>query len=738
MKMKRTFTFISTFLLVFILFDAQSQDQKITLDLIWNSRTFSPEMVYGMNPLNDGKSYAAIEQGDLVVYDFETGKKIKTLVQSTDLIPANTEKPLSLRNYSFSPDESKMLIPTETEAIYRHSTRSNYWIYNLNTKTLEPLSMNGKQQLATFSPDGIKIAFVRDNNIHIKYLDSNQEVQITNDGKYNEIINGSTDWVYEEEFGFTQAFFWSPDSKKIAYYRFDETLVKEFQMALYNGLYPEQYRFKYPKAGEDNAILSLWVWHEEENKANSIDIGTETDIYIPRISWTQDANILAIQRMNRHQNNLEILFADASSGNTSTIYEEKNPYYIDITDDLTFLPDGRHFIISSEKEGYNQIYLYDLSGKQVKKLTGDKWDVTKIYGYDAKQKKVYFQAADLNPMNRSIYSVDLKGKLTKILELPGHNDATFSKNFSLFVNRNATINTPYNIAVYNNKGKMLRQLIDNAELMEKMKSFSFSTFEFFEIEDENIQLSDGTKVKLNAWKLLPPDFDPERKYPVLLYVYGGPGSQTVLNNWGGTNHLWFQMLAQQGFIIVSVDNRGTGSRGQEFKKMTYLELGKYETEDMITTAKYLSKLPYVDSKSIGIFGWSYGGYMSSLAITKGADYFDAAIAVAPVTNWRYYDNIYTERYMRKPIENENGYDDNSPINHVDKLKGNYLLVHGSADDNVHYQNAMEMSNALIKANKQFEFMIYPNRNHGIYGNNARFHLYELMSSFLHRTLNGNK
>jgi dipeptidyl-peptidase-4 len=711
-----------------------AQTRQISLEQIWNSRIFSPELVYGINPLLDGKSYAVIEAGNIEVYDLATGEKLTTMVHSTDLLAEGSDTPISLRSYTLSADETKILIPTETEPIYRHSTRSSYYWYDSKTNKLAALSEHGKQQLANFSPDGTKIAFVRDNNLFVKYLTSGEEKQLTTDGMYNKIINGTTDWVYEEEFGFTKAFFWAPNSKKIGFYRFDESQVKEFQMTMYNGLYPEQYRFKYPKAGEDNAVVSILIWDEETDSLRTMDTGEETDIYIPRISWTQNSDQLAIQRLNRHQNHLEILIAKVTDGTTHILYEEENPYYIDITDDLYFLPDGKHFYISSEKEGYNQIYLYDMKGNLVKKLTETKWDITKIYGYDAKHKRIYFQAADRNPLDRSILYVDLKGKITPVIQLEGTNNAVFSQNFDLLINYNSTINSPYDISVYNSKGKKLRQLIDNAKLRSVMEEYNFGSFSFFTMEDEHILLPDNQPVSLNGWKLLPPDFDPEKKYPVLIYVYGGPGSQTVVNSWGGSNHIWFQMLAQQGFIVVSVDNRGTGARGQVFKKMTYLELGKYETQDMITTAKFLARQPYVDSSAIGIFGWSYGGYMSSLAITKGNEVFQSAIAVAPVTNWRYYDNIYTERFMRRPQENASGYDENSPINHVDKLKGQYLLVHGSADDNVHYQNAMEMANALIKENKAFEMMFYPNRNHGIYSDNARLHLYELMTGFLHRSL----
>lgn len=711
-----------------------SQNKTIALKDIWASRTFSSENVYGMNPLSDGKSYAILDDDALNMYNFSSGALVKSLVSFDDLVPEGETKPLQIYSYTLSDDEQKMLIPTENEAIYRHSSKSFYYIFDLSSRKLKPLSTNGKQQLATFSPDGKKIAFARDNNLYIKDLDLEKEIQITTDGKWNEIINGTTDWVYEEEFSFTQAFFWSHDSKKLAFIRFDESKVKEFQMTIFEDLYPENYSYKYPKAGESNSIVDVIVYNLDTQSQKKMDIGNETDIYIPRIQWTRSSNLLSIQRLNRHQNHFEILLANVENGETRLLYEEKSPYYIDITDDLYFLPDGKSFLISSEQDGYNHIYHYDFAGKKIAQLTGGNWDVTKIYGYSPKEKLIYYQSAAVSPLERNIYFVDLKGKITPLVETSGHNNVLFSTDYSYFINTNSTINTPNFITVHNKTGKTLRNLKDNKALKDKMLAYEVPLFEFFSFTDSDIVLPDGQPVALNAWKLLPPNFDPAKKYPVLIYIYGGPGSQTVNNSWGGANHLWFQHLAQKGIIVISVDNRGTGARGSVFKKMTYKELGKYETEDLITTAKYLSRLSYVDSSRIGVFGWSYGGYMSSLAITKGAEQFKAAIAVAPVTNWRYYDNIYTERYMQLPSENADGYDLNSPINHVDKLVGNYLLVHGSGDDNVHYQNSMEMINALVKANKQFELMIYPNRNHGIYGGNTRLHLYEKMGAFLENHL----
>lgn len=712
---------------------AQEQTKEIQIEDIWGSRKFSPEGVSGIRPLKDGKTYAIIEKGSLNVYNYADGSLVKTLLGPEELKLDDSTR-ISLSIYDLSLGEDLILIPAETEQIYRHSTRSNFYIYDFRNKKLFPLSTGGKQQLASFSPDGSMVAFVRDNNIFVRNIASNTEQQITTDGQLNQIINGTTDWVYEEEFSFTQAFFWSPDSRRIAYLKFDERNVREFNMVYYNELYPELYTYKYPKAGEDNSIVSVHIWDKDSGKTLRVETGNETDVYFPRIGWTSNPELLGIQKLNRLQNHLEILLAEASTGRTRLLLEEKNKYYIDITDDLTFLQDGRHFMITSERDGYNHIYLYDLNGRLIRQLTKGRWDVTKLYGYSSRFNKIYFQAAMTSPMDRQIFSVDLKGKMSPLVLSSGHNNAFFSNDFSFFIHSQSSINQPPVFVMRNNAGKELRILRDNTRLRSTMKEYGWQDFEFFTIEDPSIVLPDGTSTSLNAWMLKPQHFDPLKKYPVLIYIYGGPGAQTVNNSWSGGNNWWFQMLSDLGFIVVSVDNRGTGARGEAFKKMTYLQLGKYETEDLITTARYLSGMNFVDAERIGVFGWSYGGYMSSLGITKGADVFKSAIAVAPVTNWRYYDNIYTERYMRKPQDNADGYDKNSPINHVASIKGSYLLVHGSADDNVHYQNAMEMINALVAANKQFELMIYPNRNHGIFGGNTRIHLYHLMTDFLKRTL----
>ncbi len=708
----------------------QTEKKQITLEDIWTYYKFYPRMVRGMEPLADGNRFAVIKKGNVVVYDYKTGDSVTTLIYGKDLVPEGKEKPVTISGYSVNKDETRFIIPTQTESIYRHSTISYNYIWDKNEKKLTPLSENGKQRLADFSPGGNMVAFVRDNNIFIKDLNKGEEKQITFDGKKNAIINGTCDWVYEEEFSFTKAFFWSPDGKKIAFYRFDESKVKEYSLTYYGKLYPEHYKYKYPKAGEDNSVVEIYVYDLETGKTVKMDTGEETDQYIPRIKWTQDANTLAIERLNRLQNHLDILLADATTGKSRILYTEDNPWYIEITDDLTFLPDNKHFIITSEKDGYNHIYLYDLKGNMVRRLTKGNWDVTKVYGYDAKRKRIFYQSAESSPLNRDIYVVNLKGKRKKISQRTGTNNAAFNSTFTYYVNTFTDANTPPVITVNNAAGKELRVLEDNAVFVKLMNEYDLSKKEFFTLKSSRFVLPDSTEVSLNGWMIKPPHFDPDKRYPLLMYVYGGPGSQTVQNSWGWSNYFWFQMLAEKGIVVVSVDNRGTGARGQVFKKMTYLQLGKYEIADQIEAARILGEYDYIDSSRIAMFGWSYGGFMSTLAITKGADRFSTAVAVAPVTNWRYYDNIYTERYMRKPQDNPNGYDDNSPINFTDKIKGNYLLCFGSADDNVHPQNSMDLITALVKSNKQFDMMVYPNKNHGIYGGNTRYHLYKKMTDFL--------
>ena len=738
--MKFKYLLVSLFL-VFGTLSASAQEKKnFDLEDLYMRPTFYAKSVRGMNSMKDGKTYASFERGQLNIYNYKTGELEKTLFGIADLTLHPDSLPIGLQDYELSANEDKMLCATEMESIYRHSYHATYYVYDFNTKTLQPLSENGKQRLATFSPDATKVAFMRDNNLFIKDLKTGEEKQFTKDGLYNHIINGAPDWVYEEEFSFSQGFYWSPDSKKIAYMKFDESNVREFQMEEFEGLYPDWYSFKYPKAGEDNSIVEIYVYDLESGKTVKMDTGKETDIYLPRIAWTKDANVLAIQRLNRHQNHLEILAADATTGKSRVFYDETNKYYIDITDDWHFLEDGKRFLMTSERNGYNHIYLCNLDGTEAKQLTNGPWDVTSVYGFDGKE--VYFQAAKNTPVDRQIYAVNLKGKMREVIGREGTNSATFSNDFSYLININSTINQPRQFELYTNKGKLVRVLEDNHEFAEKLNTFNLGEKKLMKISDPAFTLPDGTQVDVDAWQILPPDFDPAKKYPVLIYVYGGPGHQTVSNSWANSDYWWMQLLAQHGIISVSINNRGSGAQGEVFKKMTYLQLGKYETEDMITLAKYMAKQPYVDGSRIGIYGWSYGGFMAANGITKGADVISTAVSVAPVTNWRYYDNVYTERFMRTPQENPDGYDLNSPVHNTAMIKGNYLLCHGSGDDNVHYQNAMELIKAMISNGKQFDLMIYPNKNHGIYGGyeygsgECRMHLFNKIDNFLFEHLLG--
>jgi dipeptidyl-peptidase-4 len=594
---------------------------------------------------------------------------------------------------------------------------------------LNSVSEEGKQMHATFSPDGKKVGYVRDNNLYYKELSSGKTCQVTTDGKLNSIINGSCDWVYEEEFSFTKAFEFSPDSRYIAFYRFDETNVPEFTMTNYTGeLYPENVEYKYPKVGMENSKVSIHIYDTKTKKTATVDRTSEPNGYIPRIKWTWDPNQLCVFWMNRHQNHLELLLANSTTGKTKVMFQEDNKYYIEIVDDFRFLKNQNGFLWASEQDGFNHLYLYDIEGKLIRQLTSGNYDVITVKGVDEKNNIVYYQAAARSPMEREIYSIGLDGKNKKLItDKPGMNDVQFSTTYDLYVWDHSTINSPSTIGIYDRSGKEIRILEDNANLKKLQAECQVQPVDFF-------QFTTSEGVTLNGYQIKPYDFDPAKKYPVFMYLYGGPGSQEVLDGWIGSDYWWFQSLAQQGYIIACVDNRGTGARGQDFRKITYMQLGHYETIDQIEAAKYLGRQPYADSTRIGIFGWSYGGYMSSLCLLKGNDVFNTAIAVAPVTNWKWYDSIYTERYMRDEKENKSGFEDNSPINFVDRLTGNYLLVHGGSDDNVHFQNSAEMAGALIRANKQFDTYYYPNRNHGIYGDNARRHLYTKMTKFINEHL----
>lgn len=719
-----------TILIVSTLLSGNSQDnhKEITLEDIFQNKLFTPISTSSVKPMNNGELYCFLINDSLNVYDYKKGTLKSTIVTAAQLIPNGEEKPISMKKFIFSKDERKILFATDTEQIYRHSNKSNYYIYNIASKSLSLLSNNGKQRLAAFSPDGTKVSFVRDNNIFIKDLLLNIETQITKDGQLNSIINGATDWVYEEEFGFSKAYFWSDDSKKIAYYRFDESHVKEFQMTIWGELYPEIYKFKYPKAGEDNSLVQVYIYNLISKTSTPVEINPEANSYIPRIKWTNDPDVLSVQLLNRHQNDLKIFLADANTGQTEEMYHETNKYYIRITDNLRFLKDNEHFILTSEQDGFKHIYLFDMLGNLERQITKGNWDVDKVYGLDEQKGLIYYSSSETSPINRELYSIKLDGSnKQKISSNEGTNDARFNESYKYFINTFSSANIPSQIKVYSSNGDILRTITENPTLKNRILEYNFSTKEFFEF-------TTSENVSLNGWMIKPKEFDSTKKYPVLMFVYGGPDSQRVLNSWD-RRMAWFQMLSSKGIIIACVDNRGTGSRGEVFKKITYQQLGKYETIDQIEAAKYLGSLNYVDKERIGIWGWSYGGYVTASCLTRGSDYFSMGIAVAPVTNWRYYDNIYTERYMRTPQENPDGYDQNSPIYHADKLKGQLLLIHGTADDNVHVQHTVDFAAALVKANKQFEMQLYPNSNHGIYtGENTTLHIYTRMTDFIYKNL----
>ena len=668
--------------------------------------------------MNDGEFYTQIKNGEegqeIIKYSFKNGKRVVRLFKSSDF------KIKRINSYSLSNDDRLMLLATEIESIYRYSKKAIYYVFNIQNNKIKKLSDN-KVRYPTFSPDGTKVAFVFENNLYIKDITNGKENQITFDGKKNNIINGASDWVYEEEFKLVRGFEWSGDSRTIAFYKFDESHVKEFSMDKFNGnLYPTQEVFKYPKAGEANSTVSVYLYNidDEEKKL----IYTEEDYeYIPRIKWSNDPNILTMIGLNRHQNKLDFIVVDSKDGSNKVLFTEEDKYYIDINDNLTFLPNN-FFIWTSEKKGYNHIYLKGLDGSE-EQITSGSWEVTSFYGLDSDKMEIFFSSTEDGSINRSIYCLDLdSGKRKKLSTQTGTNSAKFSNGLKYYINTYSNANIPPIFTLHKADGSLIKTIEDNTEFQNKLEEYNISEKEFITIYTDNADL--------NAWIIKPPNFDDNKKYPLFMFLYGGPGSQKVLNRYEGNNFYWYQMLAQKGYVIACVDNRGTGGKGAEFKKMTYKELGKYETIDQIDAAKYFGSLNYIDEKRIGIQGWSYGGYMSSLAITKGADVFSLAVAIAPVTNWRYYDNIYTERYMQTPQENPSGYDENSPINHVEKLKGKYLLIHGTADDNVHVQNTYEMSSALVRANKQFDLFVYPDKNHGIYGKNTRYHLYKKITNFI--------
>lgn len=706
-----------------------AQNKAITLEDIWSDGTFRTERLDALHSLKNGQEYSVLDFNrktgttTIDVYDYKTLKKVKTVVSSKNLdaIPYFTD-------YTFSDDESQVLLATAQESIFRRSTLAKYYVYNVKSQKLT-LITEDKIQEPTFSPNGTQVAYGLNNNLFVKNLETGKTIQITTDGEKNKIINGITDWVYEEEFGFVRAFEWNTNSNKIAFIRFNETNVPEFSMDVYGeNLYQSQTVFKYPKAGEANAIVSLHVHDLKSNKTEAVKVSKAyKDFYIPRIKWTNNPNVLSAHYMNRHQDELDLWLINTDKNKATLAIAEKDKAYIDVTDNLTFLKDNS-FIWTSEKDGFNHIYHHNKKGKLINQITKGNWEVTNYYGYDEKTNNIYYQSVENGSINRDVYSINLEGtNKQRLTKTTGNNSAAFSANFTYFINTFSNATTPPEYTLNNaNTGNVVKSIKDNDGVTNTLSNYKTSAKEFSTLKVNGNEL--------NMWMIKPANFNAVKQYPLFMYQYSGPGSQSVSNRWNAANDYWYQMLAQKGYIVVCVDGRGTGLKGADFKKVTQKELGKFEVEDQIEAAKILGSRSYIDASRIGIWGWSYGGFMSSNALFKGNDVFKMAIAVAPVTSWRFYDTIYTERYMTTPQENPSGYDDNSPINHVDKLKGDFLLIHGTGDDNVHVQNTMRMVDALIKADKQFEWMIYPDDAHGIRGKNRRLHLYKKMTNFIDRTL----
>ncbi len=722
---------LSLFILSSILaLGTTAQKQDITLSDIWQDPKFYPQGIDELQSTVDGNHYTSIKNGDkgecLVKYDYATGNPTDTLLTS-DNIKNAIGKSFMIQTYDLGPEEKSILIGTKGEKIYRHSTAYNYYIWNKEKKTLTPLMDKEKEIYATISPDGKMAAFIYKSNLYVKNLADDKTIQVTQDGN-TDIFNGISDWVYEEEFALTRSYFWSPDSKSIAYYRFDDSKVTTFSMNEYHdSLYPSVYSFKYPKAGTTNPTISVHVYSVASGKVVDIKAPGNYE-YTPRTMWTQDPNILAVQYMDRHQDTLVLTLANASTGVAKPILTEGDKTYIDINDALTFINNNKEFIWQDDNDGYDHLYRYSIDGKLINQITSGKWDIMGIKGVDEKTHTIFYLSSETSPIDRDIYSVNWDGKNKKKLsEKTGFNDADFSTSYHYYINTYSNANQPSYITLHSIDGKQLRVLEDNHAVIDTLKNYNISPETFF-----SFTTSEG--VNLNGSIIMPAHFDSTKKYPVLMDVYGGPGINTVNNEWGGPNYMWYQMLAEKGYIVVSVDNRGTGARGSEFKKCTYLHLGKYEVADQIAGAKYLASKAYVDATRIGIWGWSYGGYMAAMCISKGAKFFKTAISVAPVIDWSFYDSIYTERYMRTPQENHDGYWDSSPINFANKVKGRYLLIHGTGDDNVHFQNSIEWIRGLQKANVPFSLMIYPDKNHGIYGGNTRLYLYNELTDFISNNL----
>lgn len=715
------------------------QAQKVTLQDVANG-TYRAQSIQGLKPMLDGEHYTQISKDHkrIVKYSFKTGKEVATIF---DVATARNHKLKNFDDYIMSPDESLILIQTETKPIYRRSFTAVYYIYNVRNRTLEPLSNNGPQQVPLFSPDSHQIAFVRNNNIYlIKLLFGNSESQVTKDGEYNKVLNGIPDWVYEEEFSYNRAFDFSADSKMIAYVRFDESQVPMYSFPWYKGMapekteyttYPGSYDYKYPKAGVVNSKVSVHSFDIKSRVTRKMELPVDSDGYVPRIKFTDDPEKLAIMTLNRHQNRFDLYMANPRSAICKVAIRDEAEQYIkeQAYSDIAFYPE--HIVMMSERDGYNHLYLYTIGGNLVKQITKGEFEVKDFLGWDQKANVFYYTSNEGSPLRTAVYKIDGKGKKTKLSTRTGTNSALFSKNLNYYINTYSSAQTPTLITLNNNKGQEMVTLLDNKELKSKTAQLNMPTKEFF-----SFKTSEG--VELNGWMMKPANFNPSKKYPVIMHQYSGPGSQQVLDKWGigsfGDGGMFEAVMCDKGYIMVCVDGRGTGGRGAAFEKCTYLSIGVKEATDQAEAAKYLSTLPYVDGSRIGIWGWSYGGYNTLMSMSEGSGAFKAGVAIAAPTDWRFYDSVYTERFMRTPKENGDGYQASSAISRASKLKGKLLLIHGSADDNVQLQNFMEYSEALVQANIQFDTQIYTNRNHSIFGGNTRNHLMNRVANFFLQNL----
>lgn len=701
-----------------------------------NSGKFSPENIYGVVPMPDGEHYTQrnAEGTQIVKYSFRTGEPVEVVF---DVAKARECPFKKFDSYQFSPDGSKILIATETTPIYRHSYTAVHYLYPVKrndkgvttNNIVEKLSDGGPQQAPVFSPDGNLVAFVRDNNIFlVKLLYGNSESQVTEDGKLNSVLNGIPDWVYEEEFGFNRALEFNADNTMLAYVRFDESEVPSYTFPLFAGEaprnnalqdYPGEYTYKYPKAGYPNSKVSVHTFDIKSKVTRQVKLPIDADGYIPRIRFTQDPNKLAIMTLNRHQNRFDMYFADPRSTVCKLALRDESPYYINenVFDNIRFYPDNFSFV--SDKSGYPHLYWYSMNGNLIKQVTNGNYEVKSFIGWNPDTNEFYYTSNEESPMRQAVYKIDRKGKKVKLSNQQGTNSPIFSSSMKYFMNKFTSLDTPMLITLNDNTGKVLKTLVTNDKLKEKLAGYAIPQKEFF-----TFKTTEG--VDLNGWMMKPVNFDPSKRYPVLMFQYSGPGSQQVLDKWGIS---WETYMASLGYVVACVDGRGTGGRGSEFQKCTYLNLGVKEAKDQVEAAKYLGGLPYVDKGRIGIWGWSFGGYMTIMSMSEGTPVFKAGVAVAAPTDWKYYDTVYTERFMRTPKENAEGYKAASAFSRADNLHGNLLLVHGMADDNVHFQNCTEYAEHLVQLGKQFDMQVYTNRNHGIYGGNTRNHLYTRLTNF---------